>query len=112
MGFGISEDNLTPGLELTATVHPKTKSGADAQVQNPAWSIDSNAVGELIPDSGNPLSASIELNGGVGSMQVRCDMDADLGDGIENLVAIGQIDVLPGKAIVAEMTFEAKAPPA
>lgn len=104
---------LNTEQKVRGTLAPVTAGGNPAPVQNPRWEADDVAGAPIVtatPDSGNPLVCeflALALPDGTTPLttQVRCRFDADLGDGVRELIAIGEITVVPAEAIIGTVAF-------
>jgi hypothetical protein len=105
--------------KVSGTVQPVTAAGHPAPIDGtPAWEIDpveGNPIATLEVDATDPKKASftaLALPDGTLALttQVRCRFDADLGDGVREIVAIGELTVVQAEAATAEVVFGAAEP--
>ena len=95
---------LTTSQQVTLGVAYKDKAGNPAVVDGaPAWSISNPELAEIIA-SDDGFSATVRALGGIGSVQVAVAADADLGEGIKQLIATLDIDIVAGEAVVAAIS--------
>lgn len=111
---------LNTEQKVRATLAPLTAGGRPATVENPRFEADDVNGAPIVavtPDPGNPLIAefkALPLPEGTGetglTTQVRCRFDADLGEGVRELVAVGEITVVPAEAVIGTISFGAPEP--
>ena len=90
---------------VTASVSYKDAKGFAAQVQGaPVWASDNADVASVVA-SDDGFSATITPGNSLGMAQISVTADADLGDGVENVVALGSIEVIAGKAVAGDVSF-------
>lgn len=115
---------LNTEQKVRATLAPLTAGGNAATVENPRWEaddVDGEPTLTVTPDPGNALVcdfAALPLPAGTGetglTTQVRCIFDADLGDGVREFTAVGEITVVPAEAVLGTISFgtpEPQTPP-
>lgn len=74
----------------------KTKAGHDAPVDGPTTFASSNeATAAIVEEEGGVFV----MFGDIGKAQITATADADLGEGVEPVVAAIDIDYVPGKAV-------------
>lgn len=86
--------------QFTVFVEPQDSAGNAAAVEGvPAWSTSSDVV--TVTPAADGLSAVVRPNatGTVGSVQISVTADADLGEGVEPITGILDVDVIGGKAV-------------
>lgn len=76
-----------------ASGNPATVDGA------PTWSVSDENLGTLEVDE-DGLGATLITVGSVGSFQVNVTADADLGEGVRQLVTTLEVEVVGGEAVV------------
>lgn len=116
---------LNTEQKVRATLNPITAGGNPAPVQNPTWEADDVNGAPIVavtPDPGNALVCefrALPLPEGAPTSglttQVRCRFDADLGTGVRELLAVGEITVVPAEAVIGTIAFgtpEQQEPPA
>lgn len=99
---------LTDEQKISISVKPKTLAGNPAQVDGaPVWSNSNPEVIDLVvaPDG---MSAEAITVGPIGVSQIVCKADADIGEGVTEIKAIGDIEVV--SAMAATVGFEFGAP--
>ena len=79
--------------------------GNEAPVQSVRWGTDRPDL-LVITENGNG-SVSISPLGPLGTAQVSATADADLGDGVVEVVALGSIEVIAGQAVAGTLDFGA-----
>jgi hypothetical protein len=97
-------------LVLTATqmcsleVRITDRAGNPASVQNAAWTSSEPETITVEPGTGNPLIATVKAMGPVDeASMVKFEADADLGEGVEPIIATLDVIVTAGKAMVVEI---------
>lgn len=89
--------------KIKVTIAPKTAAGNDAPIDGAvAFSVDDDSVAriERIDDT----SAYI-VGVAPGAVLVRASFDADLGEGVREIVATGALEVAAAEAETAEIVF-------
>lgn len=87
-------------MQFTVSVEPQDSAGNPAPVDGvPAWSASGDLV--TVTPATDGMSAVVRPNaaGAVGSVQVSVTADADLGEGIETITGVLDVDVVGGKAV-------------
>lgn len=89
----------------TLRVKFKDAEGNDATVDGvPEWGISDPALGTLTPSSDG---LSCEFNPGSPSVgQINVKADADLGQGVVDVIGTLDVEVIPGDAVTAEISIE------
>lgn len=86
--------------KVQVRVEPKTRAGNPAPVDgDPTWDVSDSSVCSVVVNPDNALEAEVITTGALGITQVTVKVDADLGDGIEELVGIINVEVVAGKAV-------------
>jgi hypothetical protein len=81
------------------------KAGNAAVVDGaPVWSTDRSDLVTITP-SEDGLSCDIVPVGPLGTAQIVVTADADLGDGVRELVTLGSIDCVAAEAVVGTINF-------
>lgn len=89
---------LKDDQQVTASVEYVDRRGHPADVDEaPSWSSSDETILTVTPDP-DGMSALIVAAGGIGSAQITVTADADLGDGVKPLTAVGDFEVLAGEA--------------
>lgn len=70
----------------------------------PAWSLEGDPIGEVTPAE-DGLSATIALNGTIGTAQLSVKADADRSGEIRELVLTADIQIVPGEAIAGSINL-------
>lgn len=95
---------LPDDKKVTATASFTDAKGNAAKVDgNPVWGTDRDDLLK-VADNGDG-SATIEPVGPLGSAQVTCKADADVGEGVEELTLLGTVEVIAGKAVAGSINF-------
>lgn len=104
--------NLPPTHQVDVTLKITDGDGNPARIDGlPVWSLTDPAIVTLdVATDG--LSARIKATGEEGLTQVSAEVDADRGEGVRTITAVGDIAVLGPEASVVEMTFGASEPQA
>lgn len=90
---------------VSATVSYVDAKGNPAQVQGaPAWASDNEAVA-TVAASADGFSATITPVGPLGTAQISVTADADLGDGVVPVTALGTVEVIAGQAVSGNVNF-------
>lgn len=97
------------GIKLTATqevelrIVAKDARGNLASLDGPpVWATDNSDVLALEASS-EGLACMVRATGMIGTGRVQVTGDADLGAGVEPVLAIADVEVGPGKAVVIEI---------
>ena len=93
---------------VSAEVKPVTAKGNPATVDGEvAWSVSDATVVTLEVDPSDSKKAKFTALAGEGvrPCDVTAEFDADLGDGVRTITAIGQIVVKDAEAQTAEVVF-------
>ncbi len=84
----------------------KDKFGNAAQVDGkPAWALTDESLASLAV-SEDGLSADLEPKGPIGSFSVQVSCDADLGEGVKEIIGSLPVDLSAGDAEVVELSAE------
>lgn len=99
---------LTDEQQVQLAINPVTAHGHQAAIDGaPKWaSSDSNVV-EVIVDTADPKKA-VAIAGGIGKAQVSVTADADMGDGVREIVSTLDVEVVAAEA--ASLGISAGAP--
>lgn len=102
--------NLPPTHQVKATLTIKDDAGQPARIDGlPVWSVSAPEVVTLDVAT-DAMSAVVKATGTTGVSNVSVEVDADLGEGVRNITAIGDIAVLAPEATVVELTFGTSEP--
>jgi len=78
--------------------------GNPAKVEgNPVWATDKPDILTVV-DNGDG-SATISSTGPLGTAQVTCTGDADLGAGVTPVILLGDVEVIAGTAVAGKIDF-------
>lgn len=86
--------------QFTVTVEPQDSAGNPAAVEGPPiWAASGDLV--TVTAAADGMSAVVRPNatGAVGSVQINVAADADLGDGVETITGVLDVDVIGGQAV-------------
>ena len=100
---------FTNDQAVTATVKFTDKKGKPDKVDGvPVWASD-NADVAVVTAADDGMSASIVSGDLTGeepwTANITCTADADLGEGVVQLIGTGSITYTGGQAVVSEITF-------
>ncbi len=89
--------------KLPITVGFKDAQGNPAKVDGiPQWAIDTDGLGALaVADDG--MSAVFTPTGVIGACKVQVSADADLGEGVKQILGFLDVEMLSGEAVTVEM---------
>lgn len=102
--FEVPMTQLTETQQVSGSVTPVTAKGNPAEVENSVFSSSDPAVLNVIQDTADPLKFVAKAVA-PGAAQVQWKADADLGDGIVEISAVGDITVVAGMAVGGTITF-------
>jgi hypothetical protein len=68
-----------------------------------AWQSSDQAILAVTPDPGDSTMCRATPIGGIGQAQVTATVDADLGDGVRNLITLCDIEVVGGEAVTGSI---------
>jgi hypothetical protein len=90
---------LTNAQKVSLSIQPVDQYGNPARIDGvPAWNNSDATIGTLTP-AADGLSAVFETLGPVGTVQVSCSADADLGAGTRSISGTLDIQVEPSEAV-------------
>lgn len=96
---------LTVSQKVSASITPVDAKGNPAPIDGvPAWSSSNPDIASVVPAE-DGLSAVIVATGVVGDTQVSVSADADLGEGVTQIVAIGDLSIRPDQAVALSLNF-------
>lgn len=100
---------LAQGKVAAIEVEILDAAGNPAKVQDDKleWGLSDDTMGVL---EVNGMSALFKPTGKVGLVKVFCKADADLGEGVKEIVGEGDIEVLSGEAILLNLKISAQDP--
>ncbi|HOX27372.1 MAG TPA: hypothetical protein PLL30_17000 [Candidatus Krumholzibacteria bacterium] len=91
--------------KVGATVSFLDAAGNAAAVEGaPVWGTDRPDLLSVVA-SADGFSAEVAPLGPLGSAQVTCTADADLGEGLVPLLVMGQVEVIAGQAVAGVINF-------
>ncbi len=95
---------LTDTQKVTLTFTAKTAKDKPARVDGiPQWSTSNPAVCSITP-AADGLSAVVKATA-TGTTQISVTADADLGTGVRNITATGDVEVRPSEAVTVGIAF-------
>jgi hypothetical protein len=96
---------LRAGKRVPVSFVIRDKFGNDAAIDGvPAWA-SSNPTALVVEPAADGRSAVVRALGPIGTAQITVTVDADLGDGIRELVGVALIDSISGEANVMALTI-------
>lgn len=72
----------------------------------PAWSVSDETILGIEVDPADPTKATVKAKGPIGTAQVRLTADADRGEGVREITALLDVEVLASDAVVALVSDE------
>jgi hypothetical protein len=104
----VQEMFLQQGQNAALKLAIKDIGGNPAKVQDDKveWAMSDDTLGVLEIAEGG-MSALFKPNGKVGALKIQAKGDADLGEGVKEIVGEIDIEVLGGEAVVMELSAEA-----
>ncbi len=104
----VNKMNLQQGEKAKLALKIKDKGGNPAKVQDDkvAWSVSDESLGTLNV-AADGMSAEYIPNGKTGSLVIQAKGDADLGEGVKEIMGEVTLDILSGEAVVFELSAEA-----
>lgn len=98
-------------LTLTATQEAVVEIGYVDRLGNPAivdgaavWSVSNSEIIEVVPTD-DPAVVIVRAKGALGTSQLSATADADLTDGVRDLVAVEDVTVVASEAVAASIVF-------
>lgn len=88
--------------QVDLTVEVLDRRGNPAQVQNGTWASDDDGI-VSVTDNGNN-TATVRATGPVGQATVTYQADVDLGEGVSNMTATLDVEVVASDAAVFNIT--------
>jgi hypothetical protein len=96
---------LADTKKVSASVSFVDAKGNAASVQGePAWSSSDETIATVTADAGG-MSATIVAVGPLGMAQISVSADADLGDGVQTVTGLADIEVQASQAVAASLTL-------
>lgn len=84
----------------------KDKFGNAAKVDGvPAWALSDDSLGSIQVEA-DGMSGLFEPKGPIGSLKVQVKADADLGEGVKEILGELSLDLMAGDAEVVELSAE------
>jgi len=95
---------LTDEQKCSVAVAFKTDKGNPAPVDGvPVWA-SSNEAAVVVTAAADGLSAELTTPGGLGTAQISVTADADLGEGVVEIIGLLDVEVKPAGATIVEIT--------
>jgi len=91
---------LASGMQVHVKISYVDKNGNPAVVDGDvAWATSNTATLDVVVDPADSMLATVQAIGPTGQAQVTATADADLGDGVRELVTTMDVDVVAGEAV-------------
>ena len=95
---------LTATQSIRLSIKAKDKHDNPAQIDGePQWFVDNPNVVALAPVAGT-LDCDVTAVGPIGNAKVTAKVDGDLGEGVREIIATGDVTVTAGAAVTLELT--------
>jgi hypothetical protein len=98
--------------QVTLKVEFLDAKGSPAKVDSVVWSTDNADIAEVTVSTGNPQIANLKAGTATGLAQVIVTADADLGDGIKEIICTMDVEVVGGEAVVGTISPASEPVPA
>lgn len=96
---------LRAGKRVPVSFVIRDKFGNDAAIDGvPAWA-SSNPAALAVEPAADGRSAVVRALGPIGTAQITVTVDADMGDGVRELVGVAVLDAISGEANVMALTI-------
>lgn len=96
---------LTTTQEAEVVVAYADKNGNPAIIDGvPVWTVSNPDIVRVVPTT-DPATVIIQAVGPIGNIQVSVTADADLGEGVRELIAVQDVRVVAGEAVLASINF-------
>ena len=95
---------LTDSQQTVVAVDPRDKRNNAAQVENVRFAVSDPNVLSVEADPSNPLSATVKALGPLGTAQVQVTADSRLGDEVNDISGILDVEVVAGEAVSLGVT--------
>ena len=94
---------LTVDQQVAVNVVYRDADGNEARVDgDPVWTVADPTVAEFVPGA-TAFEGIVRALGPIGTTQVSVRADADLGDGVRELIGTLDIETVAGEAVVANV---------
>lgn len=96
---------LTDSQQVTATITPVNRRGNPAAIDGvPVWHTSDATVVTVTaePDDRSAVIRAVTS----GKARITVSADADLGEGVQAIVAILEVEVIPGHAVQVRLTLD------
>src|SRR5215831_3725354 len=99
--------SMRVGTYATVSVEWTDKGGNTVGVEHGSvnWASSDPTICTVTPATGNPAIANLYAPGKIGKVGIHATGDADLGDGVKNVTATLDVEVISGEAVAGEITF-------
>ena len=95
---------LTDIQKVSLVISPKSAAGNPAPVDGvPSWSVSDASIASIVVVSEDGLSAEVVTTGTLGTVQVVVDVDANLGEGVETITGVLDIEVKASAAVTLDI---------
>lgn len=90
---------LTDSQQCELSIKPVDKKGNPAKLDGkPVWSVDNTELLAAVP-SDDGMSCTLKAVGPLGSGTVSVKADADLGEGVTEVVGVANVEIVAGQAV-------------
>jgi hypothetical protein len=103
--------NITNEQKVSAMINPLTAGGRPARIDGLVnWTVEPEGVVTVTPDTSDSKKATVVAAPSPettlpATAQVTVEFDADLGEGVRHITAVGSVTVTEAEAETAEITF-------
>lgn len=96
---------------VTASIQPVDAKGNPAKVDGiPAWSSSSPSIANVTNISADGLSADVVPGDQLGTCQINVQADADLGEGVNHITGVLDVQTVAGSAVGFTISTSAPQP--
>jgi len=97
--------NLPNGMEIAVAISYVDKSGNPATVDGAiAWDTSDASIAAVSTQASDGTSAIVLSMGTLGQAQISATADADLGEGVRNIITLFDVSVVAGEAVSGTIT--------
>lgn len=105
-GEGSMSIKIPAGKGTMVTIEPLDKYGNPTKFENdPVWQSSDSQVFTVVASPQSPYTAEIRSLGPIGRGQWSGTGDADLGDGVREVIALDDVEVVPGEAVSVAFSY-------
>jgi hypothetical protein len=95
---------ITDTQQVELSISPVDRRGNPTRLDgSPVWDSTDNSIVKVVPQPGEPLRAIASAVGKLGRSQVNVRADAQRGDGVREIFAVVDIEVVAGDAAVFDI---------